>query len=127
MPDSPGYGRQSTIRGVFRTLGIVLSVAGAGLVAFGFHAFANQDPASTDGPGAGFFMFAVGGFVLVAGAWMLNAGFGGLAARYAAGEVMPVVKDSLEFLEDKGGPFCAECGARQDEGARFCTACGTKV
>ena len=46
-------------------------------------------------------------------------------ARYAAGETMPVVKDSLDYL--KAGPFCSTCGVRNDADAKFCDSCGATL
>jgi hypothetical protein len=66
---------------------------------------------------------------MAVGGWLLQAGFGGAAARFAAGELAPVAKDSLDYVTDseKTGPFCSKCGVRNDTGARFCDACGTAL
>ena len=64
---------------------------------------------------------------------LLQWGFLGAAARYGAGETMPVVKDSATYLSDgegilgvgrTAGPFCSKCGVRNDADAKFCDSCG---
>jgi hypothetical protein len=81
--------------------------------------------------------------VMAVGAWLLQAGFFGAAARYAAGETMPVVRDSASYLTNgegifgigrdaaaatpETGPFCSRCGVRNDVDARFCDACGNSL
>ena len=68
------------------------------------------------------------------------------AARYGAGETMPVVKNSATYLSDGEGvlgvgrtvddagaqravtgPYCLSCGRRNEEDARFCDGCGTSL
>lgn len=147
MTANPGFARQDTMRTVFRVVG-VLALIGFVLLLVLFA----KDVASTMGedsfdPDMPNFVlvFAAMPLLLVAG-FCLNAGFGGAAARYAAGETMPVAKDSLEYLTDgeglgnlgrssgsaaegavKTGPFCSACGVRNDEDATFCDACGDRL
>lgn len=142
----PGLSRQKTVRTVFRVLGLVLAPLGVGLVVLGFYRFVTFDPSSWgSGPPDGFLMFALGGFLAVAGVGLLNAGFLGAAARYGAGETMPVVKDSATYLSDgqgilgvgrtaddekapaAGGPYCRACGVRNDLEAKFCDGCGNSL
>src|SRR3954453_22007796 len=71
------------------------------------------------------------------------------AARYAAGETMPTVRDSASYLTDgegvlgvgrtvddtaspsaterATGPFCSTCGTRNDTDASFCDHCGAAL
>ncbi|MFC5176828.1 zinc-ribbon domain-containing protein [Nocardioides taihuensis] len=143
----PGLRDQGAARTVFRVLGCLLTPLGAVLVAVGFYRFVTVDP-GFDGPPAGFLVFAAGGFMTVVGFGFLNAGFLGTAARYSAGETMPVVKDSASYLSDgegilgmgrtvddgrpaptagstaAAGPYCRSCGTRNDPEARFCDGCG---
>jgi hypothetical protein len=127
MVASPGYANQSTIRTVFRTAGITFTATGVFLVGYGIYSLVTQID-DMEGPGSGAFMFGGGALLVVLGFGLLNAGFSGAAARYAAGETMPVVKDSLEYIKsEKTGPFCSKCGVRNGTGARFCDACGTAL
>ncbi|QIX28039.1 hypothetical protein ncot_16655 [Nocardioides sp. JQ2195] len=145
MAANPGFAQQGTLRTVFRVVG-VLALLGFVLLLVLFA----KDVASTMGdesfvPETPNFMlfFAALPLLIVAGV-CLNAGFGGAAARYAAGEVMPVAKDSLEYLtdgqgvghlgrtpgappEDHAGPSCSRCGVRNDAEATFCDACGDRL
>lgn len=142
MTRSPGYARQGTARTVFRILGIVLTVVGLLLVVSGFVRFVGGEPG--DDLDSAFLAFAGGGVLAVVGFAFFNLGFMGASARYAAGETMPVVKDSASYLTDgegvlgvgrtiddagattapKAGPYCRACGQRNDDEARFCDACG---
>jgi hypothetical protein len=143
----PGLRGQRTARTVFRVLGCILAPLGVVLVVVGFYRFVTIEP-TFDGPPSGLFMFAAGGFMAVFGVGFLNAGLLGTAARYSAGETMPVVKDSASYLTDgegvlgvgrtvddgrpttapttgsATGPFCRTCGTRNDQEARFCDGCG---
>lgn len=143
MTRSPGFARQGTARTIFRILGIVLTVVGLLLVVSGFVRFVGSEPG--DGLDSAFLTFVGGGFLAVIGFACINLGFMGASARYAAGETMPVVKDSASYLTDgegvlgvgrtvddrateaaslRTGPYCRACGQRNDDDARFCDACG---
>ena len=91
--------------------------------------FGTINDTTSDGPPSRFFLAFAGLPMLAVAGWLLQAGFGGVAARYAAGEVAPVLKDSLAYVtaSEKTGPFCSKCGVRNDDGARFCDACGTAL
>lgn len=139
----PGLRSQGGTRTVLRALGLVLAPAGVLLVVVGFARFAGLGGEDWSGDGAppGFLMFAVGGFLAVVGFGLLNAGFMGAAARYGAGETMPVAKDSAAYLTDgegvmgigrtvddaASGPFCRSCGARNDTDATYCDGCGQRL
>jgi hypothetical protein len=149
---NPGLRSQSGTRTVLRALGLVMAPAGVLLVIVGFARFAGVGGEDWSGDGAppGFLMFAGGGLLGVIGFALLNAGFMGVAARYGAGETMPVVKDSAAYLTDgqgvlgvgrtvddaaatptgataAAGPYCRSCGARNDSDATYCDGCGQRL
>ena len=74
-------------------------------------------------PVIGLVLFGVGGFLLVFGRFLLTVGFGGAAARYAAGEVAPAIKDIADHLKDPAQK-CASCGHALDASSKFCNECG---
>ncbi len=146
---NPGLRNQAGPRTVFRIVGVVLVLAGLAMLGYGFATFAagvfsDQMPAMDD-MGRSFLLFALGGVALVGGFLFVNLGFMGVAARYGAGETMPVVKDSAAYLTDGAGLFgvgrtvddaaaaeragsaCVRCGATNDESAKYCSACGSAV
>jgi hypothetical protein len=130
VSSEPGYSRQSSIRFMFRVAAVgVLLLAGyflyVGLADF----FAADDE-----PPQKFWMLFVGLPLVAVGLWLAGAGFGGAAARYAAGEGAPVARDSLDYLtrthrdtEPTGGPYCRACGTRNDAAASFCDSCGKSL
>jgi hypothetical protein len=132
-PTAPGFARQAQYRTLFRVLGVVLLVGGAVTCVWGFASFMGSD----DFPGASTVVAFMGGFLVAAiGLMFLQWGFMGAAARYGAGETMPVVKDSATYLSDgegilgvgrTAGPFCSTCGVRNDADAKFCDSCGAAL
>ncbi|CAN5165040.1 hypothetical protein BH11ACT1_BH11ACT1_31930 [soil metagenome] len=146
MTGNPGFERNRNQRIFLRVLGGVLLVAGIYLLVTAGMAFADEMGSAdvNSGPGS-ILKLGAGGFLVVVAFGALNAGFLGAQARYAAGETMPVVKDSASFLSDgqgvlgigrtvddapgetKTGPFCSKCGVRNDAGATYCDACGTAL
>ncbi len=133
MTASPGLARQAQYRTTFRVLGAVVLVVG--IVTFGYgirSVFGSEDAPS----GAQIAAFMGGLLVVGVGLMLLQWGFVGAAARYGAGETMPVVKDSAAYLSDgegilgvgrTAGPYCSRCGVRNDGAARFCDSCGTAL
>lgn len=137
---TPGLAHQSTVRTVARVAGPVLLVVGLGFVVTAFvDFFATMD---SFGAPEKFWMFFVGLPILFVGGALTQAGHAGTAARYVAGETMPVVKDSASYLsEGRGiagigrteeaaaatGPYCRQCGTRNDADARFCDSCGQSL
>lgn len=139
----PGLPNQDRIRSGSRIAGLILTAVGVIMLIGGFIGFVvsgfgevagDADPFQDDGmptPVYWFLVFGAGMLLTALGRPLLAAGFGGVALRYGAGEAMPVVKDSLDYLrhgsaeqEQARGPFCRSCGVRNDEAARFCDACG---
>jgi len=137
---NPGLRNQPQFRNAFRVAGIILVGIGGTLVAIGFYTLfrlMTDDSFSQDGPPKQFFLAFVGMPILALGSWMMQAGFMGVAARYAAGEGAPVLKDSAAYLsdgqgilgvgrtvDDPAGKFCQSCGNKAPESARFCESCG---
>lgn len=141
VPD-PGFPDQARKRTVLRVVGglcmaVALVLIGIALADF-FSVFASDD---FDRTPTKFWMFFLAMPFFAVGAGGLSYGFLGAAARYGAGETVPVVKDSAAYLTDgegvlgigrtvddgpaeAGGPFCRACGARNDVDARFCDSCG---
>jgi hypothetical protein len=118
----PGISGQATARLWFRVGGIVLLLVALLLLGTGLaDLFSPTD--SSGGPHHVWMLF-VGVVLLAPAGWCLQAGFVGLATRYAAGETMPVVKDSAAYLSDGEGPSCSQCGTRNDANAAFCDHCG---
>jgi uncharacterized membrane protein YhdT len=119
---SPGFRNQAGIRTTFRVLGGVVLVVGVVMFGYGI----SQVFGSDDVPGGFQIACFMGGLLVIGfGLMLLQGGFMGAAARYAAGETMPVVKDSLTSLS--AGRYCSCCGVRNDEGAKFCDSCGSAL
>lgn len=79
-------------------------------------------------PPRNFWMAFVGLPLVAIGSGMLRAGFLGPATRYVAGEVTPVIGDTLDALGIGGAARrCASCGAENDADARFCDDCGAAL
>lgn len=133
----PGLRNQSGVRtglrvagGLLVLVGLVFAVTGA----VDFFASMNDFGAPTK-----FWMLFVGLPLLAVGGMLLQGGFMGMGARYAAGEYAPVVKDSAAYLTDgegllgvgrtapASGPYCRSCGTRNDADARFCDGCGAPM
>jgi hypothetical protein len=147
----PGLPNQSGTRTAFRVLGIsAVVVALAMLLAAGIDFFQAFNGA---GQPSRFWMFFVALPLLGVGGWLLQAGFIGVGARYASGELAPVAKDTAAYLTDgRGlfgvgasapgragadtgappaegatGPYCRSCGTRNDTDAAFCDSCGSSL
>ena len=146
MTANPGHADQARTRTILRVIGFTMLAAGLLIGAKAGYGLLQEitSPINVDDPsGAGTILMLGGaGFLVVFGLAFLNAGFLGATSRYAAGETMPVMKDSAAYLTDghsrgdsgagRGveagqeatGPFCTRCGVRNDEAARCCDACG---
>lgn len=141
--DHPGLRHQSGARTSFRVAGCVLAPVGLAVSGYGFASFLGHD--GWDAPTTEIACFVGGFLVLMVGVLCLQAGFGGVAARYGAGETVPVLEDSASYLSDgqgimgagrtvddgpqtrgapAAGPYCRSCGVRNDPDARFCDSCG---
>ena len=149
MTANPGHADQARTRTILRVIGFTMLAAGLVIGAKAGYGLLQEmtSPINVDDPsGAGTILMLGGaGFLVVFGLAFLNAGFLGATARYAAGETMPVMKDSAAYLtdgqghgqghpggggvegQDTAGPFCTRCGVRNDAAARFCDACGHAI
>jgi transcriptional regulator with XRE-family HTH domain/ribosomal protein L40E len=124
-------------------LGIGLTLLFGGLIAFvsGFGSFSDFG-----GGVSGVLLFGAGGFLTVIGAALLGFGYYGSVARYTAGEVAPVAKDTTNYMLDgtreelsksiktaaealktpdkESLPVCPRCGTVNEKGAHYCDHCG---
>jgi hypothetical protein len=145
----PGLRQQAGARTFFRVAGCLLLPLGVLVFGWGLlNVFGATD--SFDGPEGRHIAAFIGGLPLIGvGLMCLQVGFLGVAARYGAGETMPVVRDSAAYLSDgegilgvgrtvddrtqaaagaaASGPYCRSCGVRNDEDARFCDGCGSSL
>lgn len=150
MSTNPGYADQGRKRTAFRVLGVVFMGAALVLIALAIADFVHATQADDfdTQPTKFWYFFVALPFFAVGGA-CLQAGFMGAAARYGAGETMPVVRDSASYLSDgegvlgvgrtvddraaakttstATGPFCSRCGVRNDADAKFCDSCGSTL
>ena len=149
MTANPGHADQARTRTILRVIGFTMLVAGLVIGAKAGYGLLQEmtSPINVDDPSGAATILTLGGagFLVVFGLAFLNAGFLGATSRYAAGETMPVMKDSAAYLTDAhshgspgagrdveegrhaAGPFCTRCGVRNDEDARFCDACGHAI
>jgi hypothetical protein len=121
-PD-PSLPQQTSVRSFLRIGGAVIAVIGliltvGGLIDF-FSAFGSFEPPRN------FWMAFIGLPLMMVGGAMLKAGYLGPATRYVAGEVTPVLRDTLGALGiGEQQRACERCGAGNDADASFCDACG---
>jgi hypothetical protein len=146
-PSGDQLPRTARARTTFRVVGVVLLLAGLVIGGIGVSQFI-ADFESMEGGPTPILVMAAGGFLCIFGLGALNAGTIGAQSRYVAGETMPTVKRSAEYLSDgqgimgvgrtvddgtgagpqqASGPFCRSCGTRNDEDARFCDGCGASM
>jgi len=131
---SPGLRNQPQLRNAFRVAGLVIVAVALYLAITALHEFFTLE--DFEEPHR-FWMLFVAIPLLAVGGWCLQAGFMGVAARYAAGEGAPVLKDSVAYLTDGEGllgvgrtvddepsKFCSSCGNAAGVAARFCESCG---
>jgi len=125
---SSGYRYQSQLRWTFRILGLgALSAAITMIIRF----VRQMSATSFDAPEPNVLLMFGGIGLLFVALVFLNFGFGGAAARYAAGEGLPIVKDGLADLgialdtpPPDGTKSCPTCNMSNDADARFCDSCG---
>lgn len=136
-------------RTVLRVVGALCLVGGVVLAFIGGRGILRDIASESMDPNFGpILTLGGGGFLCVIGLALINAGTLGAQSRYVAGETMPTVKKSAEYLSDgqgimgvgrtvddgaaagtlrASGPFCRACGTRNDEDARFCDGCGASM
>lgn len=109
-----------------RTLGGVLVAVGGILTAIGMISFFSAFGGF--GMPRYFWCAFIGLPMLGIGGNLLRFGYLGTATRYVAGEVAPVVKDTIAYLRDDDNaakaPVCPHCQAANPADATFCSACG---
>ncbi len=117
---------QASVRTGLRIGGAIIAGTGLILVIAGFASFFSSMN-SFSGP-KHFWLAFIGIPLLGIGMMMLVAGFFGTTTRYAAGEVMPTVKDSLDYMgigaRRAALVTCPSCGHGNAPGSGFCSACG---
>ena len=137
------------IRQVLRIAGPVAAGFGCLLMAIGVGSFFLSFGGS--GPPRFFWCAFLGMPILFVGVVMCMFGFMGAVARFQAGEVAPVGKDTFNYLAEgtKGGvqtlatavgagltqgmagtdktARCPKCGHPNDADAKFCDECGASV
>ena len=135
------------IRQVLRIAGPLAAGLGLLLIAIGFGSFFMSFGGG--GPPRFFWCAFLGMPILFVGTAMCMFGFMGAVARYQAGEVAPVGKDTFNYLAEgtKGGVQtvaaavgaglaqgmagtgktvpCPKCGHLGDADSKFCDECGT--
>lgn len=141
----PGLCNQAGARTFFRVGGVVLVPLGVAVLVWGMSKVFGYD--GYDAPPARYLVAFLSGLPIIGlGLIALNLGFLGTAARYGAGETMPVVRDGAGYLTDgqgllgvgrtveerpqvttATGPYCRACGGRNDDDAKFCDGCGTDL
>ncbi len=136
-------------RTVLRVVGALCLVGGVVLAFIGGRGILRDIASESMDPNFGpILTLGGGGFLCVIGLALINAGTLGAQSRYVAGETMPTVKKSAEYLSDgqgimgvgrtvddgaaagtlrASGPYCRSCGTRNDEDARFCDGCGASM
>jgi RNA polymerase subunit RPABC4/transcription elongation factor Spt4 len=138
------------LRNVFRILGPVIAVTGlifivVGLVSF-FSAFGGFEPPRY------FWCAFIGMPTLFVGLLLCKLGYMGKVARYVAGEIAPVGKDTINYMakgtregvktvaqaigeglsaggtaEQQTKVRCHKCNNLIEEAAKFCSKCGTAL
>jgi RNA polymerase subunit RPABC4/transcription elongation factor Spt4 len=138
------------LRDSFRVLGPVVALTGlifivVGMVSF-FSAFGGFEPPRH------FWCVFVGMPILFVGLLLCKLGYMGRVARYVAGEIAPVGKDTINYMaegtkegiktvataigeglrgtgtnEQETMVRCHKCNNLEEAGAKFCSACGAAL
>jgi hypothetical protein len=144
--------RHQEKRSALRTVGVLVLVAGVIFTAIGMISFFSAF-GSMSGPPKYFWCAFIGLPLLGVGISLVKAGFVGAAARYVAGEIAPVGKDTANYLADgtregvktmatavgeglaagaagaakSGQVHCSKCNQANDPTAKFCKSCGAPL
>ena len=122
----PGLPNQSGLRSFLRIGGPILLGVGLLLTIVAFADFFAS--MGSFQPPRNFWMGFAGLPLLAIGGWMTQAGFLGTAARYVAGEVTPVLRDTIGAVMDApAARTCPSCGGANAEDATFCDDCGERL
>jgi len=138
------------LRNVFRLLGPLVALTGlilivVGMVSF-FSAFGGMEPPRH------FWCVFAGMPILFVGLLLCKLGYMGRVARYVAGEIAPVGKDTINYMAEgtkdsiktvasaigeglrgtaegtqETKVRCHKCNNLVEEGAKFCSDCGQQV
>ncbi|MFG0254731.1 MAG: zinc ribbon domain-containing protein [Rhodopirellula sp. JB053] len=141
---NPGH---TQTRGVLRVLGPLILLTGIGFTIVGMVSFIASFGSFE--PPRYFWCGFVGLPLMFVGAVMTQVGFVGAIARYHAGEIAPVGKDTFNYMAEgtQGGVKtmasaigaglsegmqsnsvrCVKCGSANDAQAKFCDECGTAL
>lgn len=123
-PD-PGLRQQESLRSALRIVGPLLAGIGLLLVIAAMADFFSAFGSFSAEPPRNFWMGFVGIPLLGVGIAISRFAYLGPASRYVAGEVTPVLRDTLGALGiGEKERVCTACGARNDADSRFCDACG---
>lgn len=122
----PGYPDQGSKRTAARVVGVVCMGIALVLMALAvvdiLSAFNSEELGAQP---ARIWMFVAALPFLLVGGIALNAGFLGASVRYAAGEVAPTARSTLDYIGSREGEIsCPSCGARNKAGSAFCDDCG---
>jgi ribosomal protein L37AE/L43A len=120
----PGHGR--TKRGL-QVLGIACLAVGGILALIGFVGFLNSFGDTDSGTPKGFVLVFIGVPLLGIGGTIVKFAFLGEMGRYGAGELAPVAKDTLEYIQERDTVACPSCGKTNEAGSNFCEACGARL
>jgi len=124
-PD-PGLDNQASWRSLLRVAGPLLLGAGVLLTAIAmvdFFSALNSFEAPRN-----FWLGFIGLPLIAVGSAMTKAAYLGPASRYVAGEVTPVLRDTMGALGIGGTELvCASCGGRNAADAKFCDDCGVAM
>jgi len=143
------------MRDALRVIGPIVAVVGGIFVIVGLASFFSAFGGS--GPPKRFWCAFVGGPILMAGIGMTKFAYMGKVARYVAGEIAPVGKDTFNYMADGtkdgvrtvataigqgigagiGGAAgvggqqtkvrCHKCNTLVEEDSKFCSKCGTPL
>ena len=143
----PGH---ATVRDLLRILGPIIAIAGLVLMVVGIASFFSAF--GTMRPPRYFWCAFIGMPLLGVGIILCKFGYAGKVARYMAGEIAPVGKDTINYMADgtkdsvktiataigeglRGGQDssqqtmvrCHKCNALVDAAAKFCGRCGQAI
>lgn len=143
----PGH---ATVRNLLRVVGPVIAITGLVFVVVGFASLFSAFGAMR--PPRHFWCGFIGLPLLGVGLTLCKFGYAGKVARYVAGEIAPVGKDTLNYMADgtkdgvrtiataigegvRGGKAtgqetmirCHKCNALVDAAAKFCSRCGQAI
>lgn len=137
-------GKNNTARNILRIFGPILLVLGIVALVIGLMDFFSAF--NSVGKPSNFGIFFVALPLIFTGALMTGYGYMGAIARYRAGEIAPVAKDTLNYMADgtKDGLktiassikeglsdkkhleiLCDKCGHLNSENSKYCKHCGT--